>query len=56
MSEFWETGIKPGYYTKEMQIGNCTVTVHRPILDEKERARREEQVRVALRGLIMKGK
>jgi hypothetical protein len=51
----WATGIKPGYYTKEIQIGNCKVTVHRPILDDQERARREEQVKNALRGLIKKG-
>ena len=55
MLETWATGIKPGYYTKEMQIGNCKVTVHRPILDEKQRARAEEKVRDALRGLIVKG-
>ena len=51
----WETGIKEGYYTKTLQIGNCTVTVHRPILDDQEMAKREEQVRIALRGLIKKG-
>ena len=51
----WVTGIKDGYYSKSMQIGNCTVTVHRPILDDQERAKREEQVRIALRGLIKKG-
>lgn len=51
----WVTGIKDGYYTKEVQVGNCTVTIHRPILDDQERARREEQVRDALRGLIKKG-
>ena len=51
----WVTDIKPGYQTKIVQVGNCTVRVHRPILDEKERARREEQVKDALRGLIKKG-
>ena len=51
----WETGIKDGYRTKTMQIGNCTVTVHRPILDEQEQARAEDKVRDALRGLIQKG-
>lgn len=44
----WETGIKEGYYTKTMQIGNCTATVHRPILDEAERAKREAAVIQAL--------
>ena len=55
MEDDWVTGIKEGYQTKSMQIGNCTVTVHRPILDDQERAKREEQVRNALRGLIKKG-
>ena len=54
MSESWVTDIKSGYQTKIVQVGNCTVRVHRPILDEKERARREEQVKDALRGLIRK--
>lgn len=51
----WETGIKEGYYTKTFQVGNCTVTVHRPILNDQERAKAEERVRDALRGLIKKG-
>jgi hypothetical protein len=55
MCEPWETGIKAGYETKTVQVGNCTVRVHRPILDSEERARREEQVKAALRGLIKKG-
>lgn len=55
MSEEWVTGIKDGYYTKEMQVGNCTVRVHRPILNEQERAKAEEKVRDALRGFMKKG-
>ena len=55
MSEEWSTGIKEGYRTKVVQIGNCTVTVHRPLLDADEQKRREEQVRLALQGLIRKG-
>lgn len=51
----WVTGIKEGYRTKTIQVGNCTATIHRPILDDQERARREEQVRDALRSLIKKG-
>ena len=51
----WETGVKEGYYTKTMQIGNSTVRIHRPILDDEERARREEQVIDILRYLIQKG-
>ena len=52
MSDGWETGHKEGYLTKVMQIGNCKVTIHRPILDDKERSRREELVKNALRGLL----
>ena len=55
MSESWVTDIKEGYETKIVQVGNCTVRIHSPILDEKERARREEQVIDALKGLIKKG-
>jgi hypothetical protein len=51
----WVTDFKEGYRTKTIQVGNCTVRVHRPILDDEERARREEQVRDALRGLMRKG-
>ena len=50
----WETGIKDGYETKTIRVGNCTVRIHSPILDDAERARREEQVKDALRGLIRK--
>lgn len=50
----WETGIKPGYETKTIQVGNCTVRIHSPILDDQEMARREEQVKDALRGLMRK--
>jgi hypothetical protein len=55
MSEEWVTGIEDGYRTKIVQVGNCTVRIHRPILDDQERARREEEVRDALRALIRKG-
>ena len=51
----WTTGIKEGYETKTVQVGNCTVRIHSPILDDHERAKREDQVRDALRGLIKKG-
>ena len=51
----WVTGIREGYQTKTVQVGNCTVRIHSPILDDQERVRREEEVRTALRGLIRKG-
>ena len=55
MQDQWQTNQKDGYKTKTVQIGNCTVIVHRPLLDADEQARREEQVRNALRGFIRKG-
>lgn len=51
ISAEWVAGIKDGHMTKTVQIGNCTARIHRPILDEDERARREEQVRNAMRRL-----
>lgn len=48
MSGSWETGIVPGYETKIVQCGNCTVRIHSPILGAEERSQREEQVRNAL--------
>lgn len=55
MDEQWQNDQKEGYRTKTFQVGNCTVTVHRPLLDADEQKRREDQVRAALRGLIKKG-
>ena len=51
MCKSWETGIKDGYETKQIQVGNCTVRIHSPILDAKERERREEEVKNALANL-----
>lgn len=48
MSE-WVTGITEGYRTKTIQVGNCTIEINRPILTATEMARREEEVRQALR-------
>ena len=49
------TGSKDGYQTTEIRVGNCTVIVHRPLLDAKEQARREELIKNAMRGFIQKG-
>ena len=46
----WVTGINPGYRTKTIKVGNCTIEINRPILTADEMARREEAVREALRG------
>lgn len=48
MRNSWATGIKDGYETKVVQVGNCTVRIHSPILDNEERLRREEAVTQAL--------
>ena len=53
MREGWSAEI-PGYQTKIVQVGNCTVRIHRPILEAEERSRREEEVKNALRGLMRK--
>lgn len=46
MSQWKETG--DGYRTKTIKSGNCTIVVHRPILAEKERAKRERVGETAL--------
>lgn len=46
----WVTGIREGYRTKVIKVGNATVDVHRPILTPEEQARREETVIQALKG------
>ena len=35
----------PGYYEKVIQKGQCTIRILRPILDEKEQAKREAHVK-----------
>lgn len=46
----WRTGIREGYRTKTIRVGNATIEIHRPILTEEERSKRENQVKDALRG------
>ena len=48
MSEEWREDIKPGYRTRTFKHGNCTITVHRPILTDEERIKREEEIKRAL--------
>ena len=50
MGQWTETG--DGYRTKTIQSGKCTIVLHRPILAEKERAKREQQVRDAMSGVM----
>lgn len=49
MDAEWITGIKEGYRTKVIQMGNATIEINRPILAPEEQKRREEQVIDALR-------
>ena len=46
----WTTDVQPGYRTKVIQVGNATIEIHRPILTEEERNKRENHVKDALRG------
>lgn len=46
----WVTGIREGYRTKVIQVGNATIEIHRPILTDAERSKRESQIIDALRG------
>lgn len=48
--EGWVTGIREGYRTKTIRVGNATIEIHRPILTEDERSKRENQVIDALKG------
>lgn len=49
-SEEWVTGIREGYRTKTIRVGNATIEIHRPILTDGERSKRENQVIDALKG------
>lgn len=49
MESEWRTDINPGFKTKIIRVGNHTAEINRPLLDEKEQARRENQVKDALR-------
>ena len=40
----WAMGRNEGYYTKILQVGNCTIEVNRPILTPEEQKRREDRV------------
>ena len=44
MSEWKTSEAKPGYRTKTLQHGNCTITINRPILSPEEQKKREDQV------------
>ena len=49
MTDVWRTDIHPGYRTKIVTVGNSTIEINRPLLDASEQARREREVKEALR-------
>lgn len=53
-SDAWTEGIHAGYRTKVIRVGNCTIEINRPLLTAEEQARREENVKQALRSFMRK--
>lgn len=49
MEDVWVTNVHPGYRTKVLKVGNCTIEINRPILTPDEQKRREDQVIEALK-------
>lgn len=49
MTDTWVTGIHEGYRTKVIKYGNSTIEINRPILSPADQAKREDEVRQALR-------
>ncbi len=50
-NDCWVEGINPGYRTKIIKYGNCTIEINRPILTPEERQKREAEVIRALSNL-----
>lgn len=48
MSEWATAESSPGYRTKTIQYGSCTIIVERPILTETEQTKREAQVKATV--------
>lgn len=48
----WKTDARPGYRTKTIRSGNCTIIIHRPLLTKEETAKRERQVVDAMEGML----
>ena len=48
----WTTDIRPGYRSKTIKSGNCTIVIHRPLLTKEETAKRERQVLDAMEGML----
>lgn len=45
MSEWTVSESSPGYRTKTVKYGNCTIIIERPILSPAEQAKREAHVK-----------
>lgn len=54
----WKPSELPGYITKTIKHGPATVTIHKPVLKARERAKREKQTAEilshSLRGYLTK--
>lgn len=48
MSDWTPSQTCPGYREKTIQRGDVTITIRRPILNEKEQAKREKHVQDTL--------
>lgn len=48
----WTTDIRPGYRSKTIKSGSCTIVIHRPLLTKEETAKRERQVVDAMEGML----
>ena len=44
-AEWTESLDHPGYRAKTIQYNGCTIEIFRPILDDKERAKREAHIK-----------
>lgn len=51
----WRTGVRTGYRTKTIRRGNATIEIHRQILTDAERERREEEVKQAMAAFMRRG-
>ena len=51
-TEWVESTEHPGYRVKVMKVGNNTVEVYRPILDEAERKKRENHVKTVVERVL----
>ena len=48
----WEPSEKPGHLKKCLKHGNCTIIIHRLILTEQERTKREKEISNTIKFLV----